>query len=62
MELDETQCKEQRIEPGSLFTITAVLAAVVIGLGMFFKKRYVLQETEERIGENGRNVQDEGQR
>ena len=51
--------KENRV---FYFIITAVLAAVVIGFGMFFKKKYVLQETEERLEENGRNVQDEGQR
>ena len=44
------------------FSITAVLAAVVIGLGMFFKKRYVLRETEERLEEDEREIQDKRQR
>lgn len=43
------------------FSVTAVLAAVVIGLGMFFKKRYVLGEAEERLEENEREIQDRGQ-
>lgn len=43
------------------FFITAVLASAVIGLGVFFKKRYVLQESEERL-EDEREIQDKRQR
>lgn len=43
------------------FSVTAVLAAAVIGLGMFFKKRYVLRESEERLEEDEREIQDKGQ-
>ena len=43
------------------FFITVVLASAVIGLGVFFKKRYVLQESEERL-EDEREIQDKRQR
>ena len=43
------------------FFITAVLASAVVGLGVFFKKRYVLQESEERL-EDEREIQDKRQR
>ena len=44
------------------FFITVVLASAVIGLGVFFKKRYVLRETEERLEEDEREIQDKRQR
>ena len=56
-----TACLAHRENRVLYFFITAVLASAVIGLGVFFKKRYVLQESEERL-EDEREIQDKRHR